>query len=67
MTKRMTFDKPLIEQIFDEILSSMKGHAEFDADIVPILSRLSKSGDLVKVVKVVNAIRRTAGKDYESA
>ena len=57
MDEEHTIEKPLVEQILDEVFATIEVRDEFDAATIEKLKQLVKSGDLTKAKQVNKAIR----------
>ena len=57
MTAEATIQKTLVEQVFDEMFTSIEGREEFDTLTIQKLKQLAMSGDLAKATQVTKAIR----------
>lgn len=58
-------EKSLLEQIFDEMLTSLEGQAEFDTCSVEVIKRLVDGGNL-KTQKVIEGLKSVAGGNDEA-
>jgi hypothetical protein len=56
----------LVQQIFDEMFSTIIGQDEFSPDIVEDLKQLAAKGDLKKPQKVAKIIRSTLEDGHET-
>ncbi|MHC4620788.1 MAG: hypothetical protein ACYTEQ_23835 [Planctomycetota bacterium] len=66
MGKKDYYEKPLIEQIYDELFAEIVGHTEFDADLVNALKELAAKGELKKFKEVSETIKAMTGKHGET-
>ena len=57
MGEENAIEKPLIEQILDEVFVIIEVRGEFDTATIEKLKQLVKSGDLTKAKQVDKAIR----------
>ena len=55
-------NKPLVEQIYDELFSNIKKHVEFSEETITELKQLASKGELKKHGKVIEAIKVTVAK-----
>lgn len=56
-TEETTVQKSLVEQIFDEMFTSIEGQREFDDQTIQKFRQLAISGGLKKPAQVTNAIK----------
>lgn len=61
------YEKPLIEQIYDELFAEIEGHREFDTNTVKALKDLAAKGELKKFKEVSETIKPTAGDERETS
>lgn len=57
MSEGSPTDKPLIEQIFDEMFHQIGEQAEFDSDTVTRLTQLAKTTGLAKPDQIVEVTK----------
>ncbi len=57
MTEEISIQKPLTEQILDEMFASIEGLEEFDAQTLQQLKQVTKGGGLTKATQVVKALK----------
>ncbi len=62
---QIEIEKSLLEQIFDEMLTSLEGQKEFDACSVEVIKRLTDSGNL-KTQKVIEGLKSVVGGSDEA-
>ncbi len=58
-------EKSLLEQIFDEMLTSLEGQGEFDACSMEVIKHLTNSGNL-KTQKIIEGLKSVAGGNDEA-
>ena len=59
------YEKPLIEQICEELFAEIEGHTEFDTGVTKGLERLAARGDLKKFREVCETIKVVMEKQRE--
>ena len=59
MAQKTNIPKSLVEQIVDDMLSSLETCEEFDAQTIQRLKRLAQQGGLSKAAQVAKAIEST--------
>jgi hypothetical protein len=57
MADRDYYEKPLIEQICEQLFAEIEGHTEFDTATVKGLRRLAARGDLRKFKEVCETVK----------
>lgn len=67
MAKEIPVQKPLLEQIFDEMFDNLEGREEFDFETIQALKQLTQSGDLKKEASVSKAIKSSLRGYYENS
>jgi DNA-binding transcriptional regulator YhcF (GntR family) len=68
MEPKETFNqKPIVEQIYDELIYSIEGQEEFDSDIIQSLRLLANGHELNKIVKVREAISNISEHGHEDS
>ncbi len=65
MLNESFYQKPLIEQIYNELLSNIERHEEFDNKTIQALKELAERGELNKFAKISEAISHKLGKEDE--
>jgi hypothetical protein len=55
--------KPLVRQIYDELIANIEKHDEFDEGIIKTMNELATRGELKKDKKVMEAIKKVVNKD----
>ena len=65
--KNLDINKPLIEQIYDELFVNIETFEEFDRERVKMLRQLTINGELKKYAKTIGAIKETLAKKDETA
>jgi hypothetical protein len=59
MAQEVVIQKSLVDQILDDMFSSIQGRDEFDEHTIRELRRLAASADLGKATHVIRAIKST--------
>jgi hypothetical protein len=57
MTEKIEIQESISDQIFNELISHLQKHDQFDENTVEKLRLLSESGELKKHISVINAIK----------
>jgi len=57
MAEKAEIQKSITDQIYDEFITLLQGHKEFDPEVIEKLRQLAQNGDLRKSQQVVKAIK----------
>ena len=57
MTKDENANKPLADQIIEEMLTSIKKHSAFDNETLQKLEQLYQSGNMKRAERIIEAIK----------
>lgn len=66
MAEEGSLQKPLIQQVLDDMFAVIKEREEFDPEMIEKLKRLAETGDLKKPSQVMEAIKRVPEERDES-
>lgn len=66
MTEEHVIEKPLIEQIVDEMLNIIEKQEEFDPQTITNLKSLALDGKLTKKTQVIETIKLESRENHES-
>lgn len=65
MSKKAEIQKPIAEQIFDELFVLLQEHSEFDTETIDKLKQLAQNGDLRKAQPILKVIKTLPGIEHE--
>jgi hypothetical protein len=58
MQEDKSIQKSLVDQIYDELISNLKGKENFDDELIKKIKELADSGDLKKQVKLQGILKK---------